>query len=352
MTSEASGERPDPLVPPEVDLRDFGYMPLDVLRLRDSDLATLATGEQFKAAVLLWCAAWHQVPAASLPSDDRLLAKYSGAGTRWGRVKDMALRGFIECSDGRLYHPVIAEKALEAVGRRGEFADRKENERERQRRHREVRKRLFAELRTRGVTAEWDASTEHLRALLADLPVTPLGTLDHGPVTPPVTQPVTDPQRLGRERKGRERKGSSSGTIVPSGPEERLSLEIQGTVDARARTNGVETWAAYSAAYRGRYGVDPVRNAQVNAQLAMLVKKLGAEEAPAVAAFYVGHQAQFYVAKGHAVGPLVADAEKLRTEWATGRQVTSTQARQADRSQATFNAFAPLLEEAGGGKPE
>lgn len=104
----------DPLVPPDVDLRDFGFMPLDVLRLRDSDLAALATGDEFKAAVLLWCVAWHQVPAASLPNDDRLLARYSGAGPAWKRVRAEALRGFVACSDGRLYHATIAEKALEA----------------------------------------------------------------------------------------------------------------------------------------------------------------------------------------------------------------------------------------------
>jgi hypothetical protein len=107
-------QKPDQLVPSDVDLRDFGFMPLDVLRLRDSDLATLANGEEFKAAVLLWCAAWHQVPAASLPTDDRLLARYSGAMSGWRKVKAEALRGFVECSDGRLYHPVIAEKAIEA----------------------------------------------------------------------------------------------------------------------------------------------------------------------------------------------------------------------------------------------
>ena len=43
---------------------------------------------------------------------------------------------------------------------------------------------------------------------------------------------------------------------------------------------------------------------------------------------------------------LVQDAEKLRTEWATGRQGTATQAVQADRTQTNFNAFAPLLAEA------
>lgn len=104
----------DPLVPAEVDLRDFAFMPLDVLRLRDSDLVTHASGDAFKAAVLLWCVSWHQVPAGSIPKDEKWLARHSGAGSAWKKLRADALRGFVECSDGRLYHPVVAEKALEA----------------------------------------------------------------------------------------------------------------------------------------------------------------------------------------------------------------------------------------------
>jgi hypothetical protein len=89
-------------------------MPMDVVRVLDSDLFALSTGDEFKASLSLWCKAWLQVPAASLPDDDRVLAHLSGAGTRWRRVKEMALRGWVKCSDGRLYHPVIAEKAAEA----------------------------------------------------------------------------------------------------------------------------------------------------------------------------------------------------------------------------------------------
>lgn len=106
-----------PLVPIEVDLQDFSYMPLDVRRLRDSDLAALESPEACWAAVLLWAASWHQVPAASLPDDDRVLANLAGYGRvvkEWKRVRDGALRGWIKCDDGRLYHPVVAEKALEA----------------------------------------------------------------------------------------------------------------------------------------------------------------------------------------------------------------------------------------------
>lgn len=105
---------PEPLVPAEADMRGLQFMPLDVVRLMDSDLYALSTGEEFKAAVSAWCKSWLQVPAGSLPDDDRILAHLTGAGKRWLKVKDMALRGFIRCSDGRLYHPVVCEKVVEA----------------------------------------------------------------------------------------------------------------------------------------------------------------------------------------------------------------------------------------------
>lgn len=113
--------KPEPLTPTDLDLRDFDWMPLDVARLRDSDLSVLAPGDAFRAAVLLWCASWHQVPAASLPNEDRLLANLAGYGRDlkgWASVRVDALRGFIECSDGRFYHPVVAEKAIEADDQR------------------------------------------------------------------------------------------------------------------------------------------------------------------------------------------------------------------------------------------
>lgn len=92
-------------------------MPLDVVRLRDSDLAALESPEACWAAVLLWCASWHQLPAASLPDDDRVLSQLAGFGRvvkEWQRIRAGALRGWIKCGDGRLYHPVVAEKAREA----------------------------------------------------------------------------------------------------------------------------------------------------------------------------------------------------------------------------------------------
>lgn len=92
-------------------------MPLDVVRLRDGDISAISTGDEFRCAVLLWCASWHQVPAASIPDDDIVLAQLAGFGRvvkEWKKVRHGALRGWIKCTDDRLYHHVVAEKANEA----------------------------------------------------------------------------------------------------------------------------------------------------------------------------------------------------------------------------------------------
>jgi hypothetical protein len=113
---------PAPLLPATVDLRVFDRMPLNVKRLRDSEISRAEDAEGFRCAVLAWCAAWHQVPAASLPDDDRSLADLVGVGRtaravkEWRALRPTALRGFVKCTDTRLYHPVIAEIAIESWG--------------------------------------------------------------------------------------------------------------------------------------------------------------------------------------------------------------------------------------------
>lgn len=107
-----------------------------------------------------------------------------------------------------------------------------------------------------------------------------------------------------------------------------------------------ETWNAYSNAYERRYKTKPVRNATVNAQMAGFVKRLGADEAPAVAAFYVAHNNRFYVQTMHSTGTMLKDAEKLRTEWATSTRITETQAREADRLQSSGDMWSRLIEQA------
>ncbi|MHB1280297.1 MAG: DUF1376 domain-containing protein [Acidithiobacillus sp.] len=115
---DCSGFSPPP-VPADIDLRSYCWMKLDLNRLHSSDFIHLASNEEFGAAVKLWTESMRQVPAGSLPNDDKILASlagYRGSLRRWMKVKAIALHGFSLCSDGRLYHPVLAEMVLDALG--------------------------------------------------------------------------------------------------------------------------------------------------------------------------------------------------------------------------------------------
>ena len=119
-------------------------------------------------------------------------------------------------------------------------------------------------------------------------------------------------------------------------------------VKANGESKSATVWNAYSTSFFNRYGVEPVRNASVNSQLAKLVDRLGAIEAPSVAAFYVTHNKAFYVGANHSTSILLRDAEGLRKEWATGNQTTETAARKLDQGQAQCSVWAKLQAE---GKP-
>jgi transposase len=132
---------PAPMVPADVELRDMDGFMLNAERLLSSELWALSTGDQFKAAVALWCRAWKQTPAASLPDDDRILAGFAGLDQRrWKAIRDVAMRGFVLCSDGRFYHRVLAEDALRAWEKKIERANDRAADRERLRLWRESKK--------------------------------------------------------------------------------------------------------------------------------------------------------------------------------------------------------------------
>lgn len=103
-----------PLTPKECDVSNFPFMPLDIDRLLNSETWILGDDSEKVASMTLWLKSWSQIPAASIPNNDKMLAHLSGMGTKWKKVKDHALRGWVDGGDGRLYHHVVAEKALEA----------------------------------------------------------------------------------------------------------------------------------------------------------------------------------------------------------------------------------------------
>lgn len=136
-------ELPEPLTPPDCDLRGMEWMPLYGSRLLASETWLSASPEGRVAALALWWAAWQQRPAGSLADDDRILAQLAGYGfavDQWRAIRPQALRGWVKCSDGRLYHPVVAELAVDAYARRCKDAERRAGDRDRLARWRERQK--------------------------------------------------------------------------------------------------------------------------------------------------------------------------------------------------------------------
>lgn len=131
-----------PLVPPDVDLRGTGWMPYWGHLLRGSELNASVSDAGFRAAHNLWWAAWNEVPAASLPDNDRLLCRFADLGSNLDAflaIRDEALHGFVKCDDGRLYHKFLAGEAIRAWEIQGLEDARRSGARNRMRRLREQR---------------------------------------------------------------------------------------------------------------------------------------------------------------------------------------------------------------------
>lgn len=109
-----------PPVPPEVDLRGFDWFPLFRRRLFASRFHRLASPAEWRAGVILWIKSWDEVPAGSLPNDDRELASLAEVPRdlrEWKKIRKWAMHGWELADDGRLYHQTVAEMTLEAWGR-------------------------------------------------------------------------------------------------------------------------------------------------------------------------------------------------------------------------------------------
>jgi hypothetical protein len=151
--NEGSG-RPQPLVPADVDLRGYEFMPFYGHRLFGSDFNARVSDAGFRAAVALWWNAWNQVPAASLPNDEVALCRLADLGRdlkTWRKVKSESLHGFVECSDGRLYHKAQSVWASRH-GERRQISEHRGNAKSSAlARHRAERAELFECLREHGV---------------------------------------------------------------------------------------------------------------------------------------------------------------------------------------------------------
>lgn len=103
------------------------------------------------------------------------------------------------------------------------------------------------------------------------------------------------------------------------------------------------TWDRYSDAYESRYGIKPVRNGRINGQLTQMIKRIGLEESPSVAEYFVTHNNRYYCQRGHSVDCLLRDCEKLRMEFHTQTQITESDSRKKDSTQGRVNVFQNIM---------
>lgn len=195
-------ELPRPMTPPGCVLQDFPHTPIYRARLFGSSFHARATDAEWRAGVTLWLKSWDQTPAGSLPDDDIELCRLAELARdlkAWKKVKAGAVRGWVTCSDGRLYHPVVAEgvnNALEAKAAQ---------------REKTAKARIAAlekKLKEASDSKQKETLTEEIRKLSQGLSLT-----QSQKDVLSVTDPVTESKR--REEKGREGKGLVSS--VPDG---------------------------------------------------------------------------------------------------------------------------------------
>lgn len=197
---------PPPMTPAACNLQDFPHTPILRSRLFGSSFHARTTDSEWRAGVTLWLKAWEQVPAGSLPDDDIELCRLAELARdlkTWKKLKAGAMRGWVLCSDGRLYHPVVAEVVRNAV-------DAKTAQRDKT-----LKARIAALQKALNETSDTTKAaslTEEIRKLSQSLSLS-----QSQKALLSVTDPVTESKR--REEKGREGKGLDSSEAKASGAE-------------------------------------------------------------------------------------------------------------------------------------
>jgi len=108
----------DPPYPADLEAKGW-CLDYDYERIEQSDTWAIATPEQRPWLLMLWLISWRQVPVASLPNDDRLIAARIGMPvqqfTDW---REILLSGWQLATDGRMYHETLTQHALRMAEKR------------------------------------------------------------------------------------------------------------------------------------------------------------------------------------------------------------------------------------------
>lgn len=126
-------------------------------------------------------------------------------------------------------------------------------------------------------------------------------------------------------------------------PPDGRTVKKAGRKSAEPNPANVATWKAYAAAYRDRYGVLPAANAKTRGQAANLVRMVGADLAPGLAAYYLTHNGGFFVQCRHDFGLLLKSYQQILTDMQRGEQMTQTRARQTEKTQTAVETHKGAL---------
>jgi hypothetical protein len=134
---------PEPFTTRDMDVRNLDGFMLNFEKLFSSELWALTknSGNALRGALALWCKSWKQLPPASLPDDERILAAFADMPlARFRRLRPLVMHGFTLCSDGRFYHRVVADQVLKVWPSVLKKRQEREADNERLKRWREARK--------------------------------------------------------------------------------------------------------------------------------------------------------------------------------------------------------------------
>lgn len=154
-------------------------------------------------------------------------------------------------------------------------------------------------------------------------------------------QAWTESGRNGGLAKARKYKGKA----VRKTKQQNLMVVNQNGQAMQVNPN-VVAWEQYKSAYVRKWGVEPIRNAKVNGQIAKVVKAIGNELAGPVLAFYVEHKDPLYIQRQHDVSLALRDISGLATQYRRGQAITRGDVRELE----TRDRFASQMQRLRGPK--
>ncbi|SOH93356.1 hypothetical protein SAMN06273572_10232 [Monaibacterium marinum] len=122
-------------------LRNHFFLTFHHRRWLNSDFRNLADLDVRGVALDLFCAAQDQAPVGTLPTNDQLIARLVDVSLEtWRGLAARSIPPLTNwqrcvCDDGevRLYHPVVLEIVLDALGRKEQDAEKRANDKARKR---------------------------------------------------------------------------------------------------------------------------------------------------------------------------------------------------------------------------